>query len=335
MTRRIIATMAGLVMLAASAGLSVGADLSLQLKEGDAEVAPPEEVTEAVKLPYRHDRSIGGFGIGTGYFDTPLDVAVNSKGRIYVLDAGNLRVQVFSAKDFFEKSFGSSGSREAEFKEPKALSVDRGDFVYVVDTGNHRIQKFDADGKFILQWGGLGARTGAFNQPLDLTFDEDGNCYVADPVNDRIQKFDSNGKFIGEWNKYTVRTEPESKFNTLVSLTYDDDRFGFILALSNSGNTLERFELNGNLYESIHLAKPQGEFRPVRIEADNVDDVLYIVDDAGKRVLRYGKDGSLMGAIDMADEEFGLPAGLWVDRNDRKLYVVDTEKHQLQRYYMK
>jgi DNA-binding beta-propeller fold protein YncE len=335
MTRRIILLMAGLVMIALLPEVGSAADLSLQIKEEGVDATAPEEAVEPVKLPYRYDRSIGGFGIGTGYFDTPADVAVNSKGRIYVLDAGNQRVQYFSSKDFYENRFGSSGSRPSEFKDPKAISVSAGDFVYVVDSGNHRIQKFDADGKFISEWGGLGTRTGAFNQPTDLAFDETSNLYVADPVNDRIQKFDANGKFIAEWNKYTVRDEPESKFNTLVSLAYDDDRFGFIMALSNTGKTIEKFELNGNLYETVHLTRPQGDFRPTRIEIDNEDDVVYIVDEAGKRVLRYGKDGSLMGVIDMADEELGLPAGMWVDRNDKKLYVVDAEKHKLQRYYMK
>src|SRR5512145_2861041 len=117
MTRRVAGVLLGLVALVA-AGTSVGADFSLELKDGTIEAKPPDEIVEPVKLPYRYDRSIGSFGLGTGYFDTPVDVAVNSKGRFYILDSGNQRVQYFNTRDFFDNRFGASGSRDGEFKDP-------------------------------------------------------------------------------------------------------------------------------------------------------------------------------------------------------------------------
>jgi len=37
----------------------------------------------------------GGLGTGTGWFINPSDIAIDETGRIYVVDWGNGRIQVF------------------------------------------------------------------------------------------------------------------------------------------------------------------------------------------------------------------------------------------------
>lgn len=103
----------------------------------------------------------GGFGIGKGSFDRPVDVAFGVEGRKYVLDAGNSRVQLFDRSNDFVFEWGSYGSDESrcQFKEPRAIFVVPGvriecsnaqfprrkyqcEVVLVLDAGNNRVQWF-------------------------------------------------------------------------------------------------------------------------------------------------------------------------------------------------
>jgi DNA-binding beta-propeller fold protein YncE len=154
--------------------------LSLQLRSGEADATPPAEPPAEDNFA-RFDRFIGDFGIMSGSFDTPVDIAIDGNENLFVLDQGNYRVQTFDASSQYVRNFGEQGTRTGQFKDPGAISVDRLGFVYVVDSGNHRIQKFKNEGDFVLEWGSLGTSPGLFNKPQDITFDADNNDYVAEP----------------------------------------------------------------------------------------------------------------------------------------------------------
>ena len=170
--------------------------------------------------------SFGRFGIGRGSFDRPRDVAFGIDDRVYVLDAGNNRVQLFDKSNNFILEWGSSGTdaSRCEFKGPTAIHVvrdlsagssDAPDIVHVVDTGNNRIQRFaikadtkglrnlpcgsaGSDVQILRPWGrnattgGIG--DGEFNRPLDLAFgivqgDREPSMWVLDAGNERVQRF--------------------------------------------------------------------------------------------------------------------------------------------------
>ncbi len=146
--------------------------LSLELRRDQEEVTPPKEPVQSDTFA-RFDRAMGQFGIVAGYFDHPLDLAVDDQENIFVLDAGNTRIQRMSNDGNYLSQFGEKGTREGQFDEPVAIAFDKSGYFYVVDSKNHRIQKFDALGKFILQWGGLGAGPGLFNQPTAIAIMSD------------------------------------------------------------------------------------------------------------------------------------------------------------------
>ncbi len=316
-----------------STGTAVRAQLSLQLKGEAVEAQPPQEEIELSEIA-RFDRSQGGYGIIRGSFDGPVDVSGNKLGAVYVLDSGNRRVQVFDQRLKFRSQFGSRGHNEGEFHDPMAVAVDDAGFVYVVDTGNHRIQKFDPEGEFILEWGSLGTSPGLFKRPLDLTFDDENNVYVADTGNERVQIFTSGGRLLDEWTRYSVRTDKEISFRNMVSLAYDDDRFGFILTLNDKDRLVQRFELDGDVWEIIPVEEPE-DCLPVRMEVDNHKDHVYLADPSGNRILKYNKRMELGGGLSEGDTPFLEPSGLWVDRNNHRLYVADTGNNKIQKFYLR
>jgi tripartite motif-containing protein 71 len=75
----------------------------------------------------------------------PLSFDLSPDGRVYVLDAGNRRIQAFDTDGDYltqwsgEFGFGG-GSVPSDFSG--SIVVDDDGFIYVADVGNKRIQKF-------------------------------------------------------------------------------------------------------------------------------------------------------------------------------------------------
>jgi DNA-binding beta-propeller fold protein YncE len=85
------------------------------------------------------ERAIGS---GDGEFNLPYDVAIDSRGRVYVTDTSNTRVQVFDTTGRFIAKWGGPGSGPGQFFDPYGVGVDCRDNVYVTEDGNDRVQRF-------------------------------------------------------------------------------------------------------------------------------------------------------------------------------------------------
>ncbi|MDQ7833741.1 MAG: hypothetical protein RDU30_18590, partial [Desulfovibrionaceae bacterium] len=108
---------------------------------------------------------------------------------VYITDAGNHRIQKFSADGVFLSKWGSQGAGDGEFNQTTGVAVAPDGSVYVADSGNNRIQKFSSTGTFLTKWGSYGTGDGQFNFPVGVAVAADGLVYVADSGNDRIQYF--------------------------------------------------------------------------------------------------------------------------------------------------
>ena len=92
-------------------------------------------------------RQFGGFGTDPGKLNSPRTVAVASTGDIYVLDAGNLRMNVYQATGDFKFSFPllDPGRDDDEFNA-YSFALGAGDRSYVADQVGSSIVVFDAQG---------------------------------------------------------------------------------------------------------------------------------------------------------------------------------------------
>ena len=86
-----------------------------------------------------------------GAFFYPLSFDADTDGRIFVLDAGNRRIQAFNSKGQYITQWGTRGTGDGQFDfgngfRPEeffgSLIVDDEGFIYIADVGNKRIQKF-------------------------------------------------------------------------------------------------------------------------------------------------------------------------------------------------
>jgi tripartite motif-containing protein 71 len=147
----------------------------------------------------------GTFGSAPGQFSTPVGIAIDKEGAIYVADVGNHRVQKLSPDGKPLAQWHTVGSGTGESTEiGYDLAVDASGNVYVSDahpfsSGNDEIQKFSPLGEVVAMWGGTGTGPGQFRNPTGLAVDSKGNVYVVDSENNRIQELSPSGKFLAQW----------------------------------------------------------------------------------------------------------------------------------------
>ena len=159
-----------------------------------------------------------GYG-GFALFDYPSDVAVDSKGNVYVSDTGNncIRmiapdgyVSLYAGVDNFQYGHPQPGyldgpRNQAFFDRPRGLFIDKQDNLYVCDEGNVRLRMITPDANdlvgnvtTIAGTGDHGGKDGAalqatFSFLRDLVVDDDGNIFLAEAYEPaRVRKI-SNG----------------------------------------------------------------------------------------------------------------------------------------------
>jgi sugar lactone lactonase YvrE len=69
----------------------------------------------------------GKKGSAAGEFDTPHGLAFDSRGRLFVADRGNNRIQIFDQEGRFLEEW-------KQFSRPSGIYIDRSDVIYVADS---------------------------------------------------------------------------------------------------------------------------------------------------------------------------------------------------------
>ena len=133
----------------------------------------------------------GRRGAGPGEFNLPLAVERAADGAIYVVDAGNFRVQKLKASGQPVSSFGKPGRYPGQFGHPKDIALDEEGNIYVTDTSFGVFQVFNRSGRILLSVGERneeGGR-GRFLLPAGIDVDVDGRVYVVDQYFRKIEVF--------------------------------------------------------------------------------------------------------------------------------------------------
>ncbi len=139
----------------------------------------------------RHLFDFGARGHGPGEFNIPYDLAVGKDGRLYVVDSGNFRVQIFDHKGRYLRSFGTAGKQPGQFARPKEIAADAEGNLYVVDGSFGNFQVFDPDGtfQFVLGTHGDSGGVAKYMLPTGIDIDADGRIYVVDQWYGKIDIF--------------------------------------------------------------------------------------------------------------------------------------------------
>jgi DNA-binding beta-propeller fold protein YncE len=117
--------------------------------------------------------SWGEPGGDPGQFQLPHSVRVDKRGRVWVADRENHRIQIFDANGKFLKEW-------TNLLRPTDLFIDEGDTVYVSELSN-RVSIFAIDGKLLARWGNTGTtkEEALFLAPHTIAVDSHGDIYVG------------------------------------------------------------------------------------------------------------------------------------------------------------
>lgn len=126
---------------------------------------------------------------GEGEFNHPTDIAIDDLGQIYITDALNYKIRVFTAEGAPITQFGAAGDTPGYLYKPKGVAVDSRRHIYVCDAMLDAVQIFDDSGRILLSFGANGPGNGQFWMPSGLFIDRHDYIFVADTYNRRIQVF--------------------------------------------------------------------------------------------------------------------------------------------------
>jgi len=136
-------------------------------------------------------REWGTRGTGPGQFDLPHGIAVDARGRVYVADRGNARVQVFDDTGRYLAEW-----KGAELGRPFDVAIGTGGTVVIADGGDIPKEPPDRaavvvarpDGTVVERFARFGVYDGELYRAHAVAVAPDGSIYVGD-ANGRVQKF--------------------------------------------------------------------------------------------------------------------------------------------------
>lgn len=152
---------------------------------------------------------MAGSSDGTGStarFNSPLDVAADGAGNLYVADTSNSTIRkIVTSTGVVSTIAGAAGSPgsadgigiDARFFNPRGIAVDGVGNLYVADSNNSTIRRLALSAGMVTTLAGTAGMTGSangtgtaarFHVPHGLAVDGAGNLYVADEGTAEVRK---------------------------------------------------------------------------------------------------------------------------------------------------
>ncbi len=289
---------------------------------------------------------------------SPQDVAVDSKGVVYIADTGNARIRAVGTDGNINTIAGNGGlgfagdgaaATSASLSQPYAVALDSQGQLYIADLGNLRIRKVDSKGNITTIAGtgfpgftgdGSAAIKATLTLPSGVAVDGSGNVYVADQWNLRIRKIDGSGNISTVAGNGGFSYSGDGGPATLAQLYGPQgvalDRSGNLF-ISDSRNGVVRKVAGGTIstLTGTSLVYPRG------LAADSAGNV-YVADFLDNKVKRIGPDGSVAtvagnGTAGFAGDggpatsaQLNGPAGVAVDKANN-LYIADFANNRIRK----
>jgi len=321
-------------------------------------VTPDGNVNTVAGVSYSGFSGDGG-SAHSANLANPQDVAVDSKGVVYIADTGNSRIRAVGTDGNINTIAGGAGvgfsgdggvATSAALTEPYAISVDSQGNLYIADLGNLHIRKVDTKGNINTVAGnGLPGFTGDggpgpqanMNLPSGVAADAAGNVYIADQWNLRVRKVDSSGKIAtvagnGGFS-YSGDGGSAARAQLYQPQAVAVDPAGNVYIADSRNAVVRKIAAN----HTISTVPGTSLKDPIGIAADAAGNV-YVSDYLDDRVKKIAPDGTVStiagnGSAGFAGDggpatsaQLNAPAGLAVDAANN-LYIADFANNRVRK----
>lgn len=271
------------------------------------------------------DGSSPGLGGGLGQLDTPAGIAVGDDGTIYVLNAGNVRIDRFNERGEFLGIWSGQVDPGLQlswngFQGGTGLTVGPDGLIYIADTWNHAVVVVNPSGKVVRVLGDRGTQTditdagdpmtqqGLFFGPRNVAIGSD-RIYVTDTGNERVQVFAMDGTFLLAFGGYG---EDDGQFIEPTGIAIDG---GGRIWVADSGNArLQVFDADGKWLESHHITQWEDQVGTQRMNmlAFDANNILYFTTPNQGIWARYNNNAVEVYIPNPASMQ---PGGIAIDQN--------------------
>ena len=244
-------------------------------------------------------KSVGSRGTGEGQFISPGDLVMDHiNGRLYIVDQGNLRIQVYDP--FANGDLSTLGYHTGDLSSVTGVAFTvQGDppttYLYVTDAWGNKCIRY-INGTVDKNWRLNPPPEAKLYSPMDIAVGKDNSLYILNSGRGTVQAYDSNGNLTNSWGGIGNGT---GQLNWPYSMTVDTQ--GNVFVSDTHNNRIQKYSPNGEL-----LATFGGK-------------------DSGNGQLR----NPVSNAVDASgDMELSNPAGIAVDASGL-VYVVDRDNSRI------
>jgi DNA-binding beta-propeller fold protein YncE len=253
----------------------------------------------------------GAAGSGDGQFSNPAGVAVDqASGEVYVVDAGNNRVERFGPEGKYLGQF--NGAPSHLLAAPWSIAVDnatgvaKGD-VYVADGARNVVEVFGPEGQYISELEGTPTGPGGALEPFAkleaLAVAPTGNVWVYDQEG-HVAEFTAAGGYLGRFT---------TERGAAHGLAVDASEHIYVLF---GCDCLGKYTPTGEQLESSATETIEGH----SLTIDEASHDLYLVGPSDVR--QYDASGGLVREFGQETLESG--EGVAVDSTSGDVYVTDA-----------
>ena len=202
------------IPIALPAGVAYDAQGNLYIAlENDHKIIKVDTAGVVTTFAGTGEQGFGGDGgpATSALLDSPLGIAFDSNGSLYVADSHNHRIREIANGNIATVAgtgvpgfSGDTGSATAaQLDRPTAVALDSSNNLYIADSDNHRIRKLTGttittvagDGEQTFSGDGGAATAAAVDTPTGIVFDptQNGRFYLSDTHNQRVRVVDASG----------------------------------------------------------------------------------------------------------------------------------------------
>ena len=258
----------------------------------------------------------------------PVNIAIDSHGRIYVVDSHKSAVFIFDPQNNSVRLLEAQG--RGQLKVPYGIAIDQNDNVYISDTKLGQVNIYDSQGNITAA---LTAIDGvALVGPAGLAVDNARHrLLIADTRGHRIYAADLT--HLGKGTSFGSHGSGVEEFNFPTAIAVD--RTGNILVADTLNFCIKVYDKDFKFIRRIgeHGNAPGTFDRPKGVSVDS-EGHIYVVDAAFSNFQVFTPEGKLLlfvGSFGMDVGMFRLPTGIYIDKEDR-IYVADTMNRRVQAF---